>query len=250
MIFKIYRKRIREILFLAFLFSTHAFIQPVISQQKDENQADRRIQKPLQIGGLVLSNISLMNTSYSFNKLISFTLTGAVHRGGVIGPPLDFEKATASIVVPREKSNISANIALLGMEVYPFEKIPIYITAFIGSEKRNNQIVQEYFTLNPFAESFLQPSSFSYTITPKRSGFIGMGIGFKWIFASGIFLGFQHGGYYRSIQKDDLYVYNDFRLNARAASLEQIWIYQKYLESRLSPGQFSHMFYLYLGLSF
>ncbi len=251
MIFEIYRKRVRLTFSLVFLSSTLTFVAPVISEEKkDDTQAERRLQKPLQIGGLVIRNFSLINASYTFNKTISFTFMGAVKRGGIIGPPLNFEQNTASIVVPRDKFNSSSNIAFLGMEIYPLEKIPIYIMAFIGSEKRNNQIVQEYFTLNPSTESFLQPSSFSYTITPKRSGFIGMGIGFKWIFANGIFLGFQHGGYYRSIRKDDLYVYNDFRPNSSVASLEQILIYQKYLESRLSPGQFSHMFYIYLGFSF
>ncbi len=226
------------------------FVSTLLIHSEEKSQAERRIENKTQIGGFVTpkANITVLNFSYAFHKHFSLTFTGSVRRGGTLSH-LNFDETTLSVGMESVRWSSDTNMFFLGIEYYPLEKIPFYLTGYIGIQKTSGSTQQEYYTLNPLnPEAFIQTNSFSYSVTPKRSGLVGIGFGFKWQFSNGIFIGFQIGNYYTN-EKRDIYVYNEFRPNT-TVSLEQTWIHQKYLEHRLSDYEYQKMAYPYIGFSF
>lgn len=211
-------------------------------------QAERRNQKRLQVGGLFFQQIAITRINYNLSSNVSFFFSGIALRGGNVRG-VEFEENTDKIVGVKAQWTSKSNFVTLGLDWFPIDFIPIYLTGFIGSQQPYRVTVEEFISVNPLdSRSVFQESPFGYTATPRRATMVGLGIGFRWVFSNGIYVGLHFARYYAE-QKVDFYVYTEPRLEA-TANVEQVWAYQKYLEQRFGTFEYFQMFYPYVGFSF
>ncbi|MBM9578249.1 hypothetical protein JWG45_13915 [Leptospira sp. 201903070] len=236
------------IFFFLLVYPSISVVSQVKEQPTETTQSERRSQKPLQIGGIFFPQLPFLRVNYNFTSNLSVFLTAAVFRGGTI-TGLSFDDNTNSLVETKSEWNTKANFSSLGIDWFPFDKIPVHLTGLIGSQQPYKLTVHEYLTVNPLNnQSLLQESPYAYTATPRRTSMMGLGIGFRWIFSNGIYLGAQFVRYYAE-QKVDFFAYTEPRLGASASVLD-VWTYQKYLEQRFGTMEYFQTFYPYVGFSF
>ncbi|TGK34957.1 hypothetical protein EHQ12_11695 [Leptospira gomenensis] len=235
-------------LFLLVVYPSISAVSQEKEQPTETAQAERRTQRRLQVGGIFFPQLPLLRINYNLTSNLSVFLTAAAFRGGTI-TGLSFDDNTNSLVETKSEWNAKANFSSVGVDWFPFDKIPMHLTGLIGSQQLFKVTAHEYLTVNPLNhQSVIQESPYAYTATPRRASMIGLGIGFRWVFSNGIYLGVQFIRYYAE-QKVDFFVYTEPRLGASASVLD-VWAYQKYLEQRFGTMEYFQMFYPYVGFSF
>lgn len=179
-------------------------------QEKDLNQAERRIERKVGISGYADSHLQLLNLDYNFNSY--FSLSGLMF--------YKLNETEHSLVVPEmenlnyifmshDKFRGNQKVILMNFKIFPLEKIPIYFLLGAGRDFSSYYYKTESFGNIYMPSKRYIPDTLNSTRDIEPQYLYNYGFGYQWIFQNGLKLGLEFFRIHSFNTVSHVYYYND-----------------------------------------
>ena len=210
----------------------------------------RRTERNIHIGGLVLGGVSLLRLGYNLNDSFSLSFKGLTATESKLTEFRD-------LFLTDTRVRLAGPLGFLSAAYYPFKKFPLYFSADIIKTSGSNVRIHELSRINPTL-NFSNPTNIfdsrpiTYTLTASPTTGMAGGIGFNWIFSSGLSLGLE---FLRTYAPTNLNIFLDndwrgFNPDIQALTPLEVFLETKYLEYRFPLSPYGSLTYFYLAYNF